>query len=109
MRVTLPVIVTITPYTADSYHDRAMYFARRGFAFALVDSRGRGNSEGMWEPAPRNAHEPQDGYDVVEWLVARPWSNGTVGKLGGSFAGTNQWLTAKAFPRHLATIVPAAA
>jgi predicted acyl esterase len=42
----LPVIFTLTPYIADSYHDRAWYFSRRGFVFVLVDARGRGSSEG---------------------------------------------------------------
>jgi hypothetical protein len=39
-----PVIFTLTPYISDSYHARAAYFASHGYAFALVDVRGRGNS-----------------------------------------------------------------
>src|SRR5256886_14084510 len=39
-----PVIFTLTPYISDSYHARAAYFASHGYAFALVDIRGRGNS-----------------------------------------------------------------
>ena len=35
----LPVIFTMTPYISDTYHDRAMYFARNGYVFALVDVR----------------------------------------------------------------------
>ena len=31
----LPVIFTFTPYIADSYHDRAMFFAKNGYVFAL--------------------------------------------------------------------------
>src|SRR3712207_4329451 len=31
-----PAIVTITPYTADNYHDRAMYFAQNGYVFVIV-------------------------------------------------------------------------
>ena len=46
----LPAVVTITPYVSDTYHDRGMYFARRGYVFAIVDVRGRGNSEGVFEP-----------------------------------------------------------
>ncbi|HQR49918.1 MAG TPA: CocE/NonD family hydrolase, partial [Steroidobacteraceae bacterium] len=42
----LPVIFTLTPYIADSYHARAMYFAQHGYVFVLVDVRGRGNSGG---------------------------------------------------------------
>src|SRR5579885_244955 len=33
----LPAVFTMTPYISDNYHDRAMYFARNGYAFALVD------------------------------------------------------------------------
>ncbi|MGE0554050.1 MAG: CocE/NonD family hydrolase [Gemmatimonadales bacterium] len=101
-----PVIFTLTPYIADSYHDRAMYFARHGYVFALVDVRGRGNSGGAFEPM---ANEAKDGHDVVEWLAAQPWSNGKVTMWGGSYAGFDQWSTLKEFPPHLATIVPAAA
>jgi len=102
----LPVIFTLTPYLADSYLDRALYFARNGYVFALVDVRGRGNSGGTFEPF---ANEARDGYDVVEWLARQPWSNGKVAMWGGSYAGFDQWSTAKERPPHLATIVPAAA
>ena len=44
----LPVVFTLTPYIADTYHERALYFARHGYVFALVDTRGRGNSEGRF-------------------------------------------------------------
>jgi uncharacterized protein len=101
-----PVILTLTPYISDSYHDRAAYFASHGYVFALVDVRGRGNSGGEFEPF---AQEPRDGHDVVEWLARQPFCNGKVAMWGGSYAGFDQWATAKEFPPHLATIVPAAA
>ena len=102
----LPVIFTLTPYIADSYEDRALYFARHGYVYALVDVRGRGDSEGVFDPF---AQEARDGYDAVEWLARQPWSNGKVAMWGGSYAGFDQWTTAKELPPHLATIVPAAA
>jgi putative CocE/NonD family hydrolase len=102
----LPVIFTMTPYISDTYHDRAMYFARNGYIFALVDVRGRGNSGGEFEPF---ANDARDGYDVVEWLAKQSWCNGKVAMWGGSYAGFNQWATLKEFPPHLTTIVPAAA
>ncbi len=101
-----PVIFTLTPYISDTYHDRAAYFASHGYAFALVDVRGRGNSGGEFEPF---ANEPRDGHDVVEWLAQQPFCDGKVAMWGGSYAGFDQWATAKEFPLHLATIVPAAA
>jgi hypothetical protein len=100
-----PAIFTLTPYLADSYHDRAYYFSQRGYAFLLVDCRGRGNSEGEFEPF---VNEAWDGHDVVEWVSKQPWCNGQVTMWGGSYAGFNQWMTLKEFPKQLKTIVPAA-
>ncbi len=101
-----PVIFTLTPYISDTYHARAAYFASHGYAFALVDARGRGNSSGDFEPF---AQEPRDGHDVIEWLAVQSFCNGKVAMWGGSYAGFDQWATAKELPAHLATIVPAAA
>jgi len=102
----MPVIFTLTPYISDTYHPRAAYFASQGYVFALVDVRGRGNSGGEFEPF---AQEPRDGHDVVEWLARQPFCEGKVAMWGGSYAGFDQWATAKELPPHLATIVPAAA
>jgi hypothetical protein len=102
----LPLIFTFTPYIGDSYTDRAMYFASKGYVYALVDVRGRGNSEGAFEPF---ANEGKDGYDATEWFAKQSYCNGKVAMWGGSYAGFDQWTVAKEFPPHLATIVPAAA
>lgn len=102
----LPLVFTFTPYIGDSYTDRAMYFASHGYVYALVDVRGRGNSEGDFEPF---ANEGKDGYDVTEWFAKQNYCNGKVAMWGGSYAGFDQWTVAKEFPAHLATIVPAAA
>jgi putative CocE/NonD family hydrolase len=101
----VPAVFTLTPYISDSYHPRAYYFAKRGYAFVLVDCRGRGNSEGEFEPF---VNEGLDGHDVVEWLAAQPWCDGSVAMWGGSYAGFDQWMSLKEFPPHLRTIVPAA-
>src|SRR2546423_9762842 len=101
-----PVVFTLTPYISDSYHARAAYFASHGYVFALVDVRGRGNSAGEFEPF---AQEPRDGHDVEEWLAQQSFCDGKVAMWGGSYAGFDQWATAKELPPHLATIVPAAA
>jgi putative CocE/NonD family hydrolase len=106
MEVPLPVIFTLTPYISDSYHERAYYFSQNQYVFVLVDARGRGSSEGSFNPFMQEA---KDGYDVVEWLAQQSWSNGKVTMWGGSYAGYNQWATLKEFPPHLKTIVPAAA
>jgi putative CocE/NonD family hydrolase len=102
----VPVIFTFTPYIGDSYTDRAVYFAKHGYVYALVDVRGRGNSGGEFWPFE---NEGRDGYDVVEWLAKQPYCNGKVTMWGGSYAGFDQWTVLKEFPPHLATIVPVAA
>jgi uncharacterized protein len=101
----LPVIVDLTPYISDDYHARGKYFSQNGYVYAIVDCRGRGSSEGQFDPLNQEA---KDGYDLVEWMAAQPFCNGKVTMWGGSYSGYNQWATAKEFPPHLATIVPVA-
>jgi putative CocE/NonD family hydrolase len=101
-----PVILTLTPYVSDRFEDVGAYFARHGYAFAIVDDRGRGNSDGrfsLW------TEDGPDGHDVVEWLAAQPWSNGQVVMWGGSYGGKNQWMIAGERPRGLMAIAPASA
>jgi putative CocE/NonD family hydrolase len=102
----LPVILTLTPYIADTYHDDALYFAQNGYVFVMVDVRGRGNSQGIFTPF---LQEAKDGYDIVAWLARQSWSNGSIAMNGASYDGYDQWATAKEFPPNLKTIVPTAA
>jgi putative CocE/NonD family hydrolase len=101
----LPVIFMFTPYPDDTSHPSASYFARRGFVYAYVDVRGRGDSDGDFVPFEPDA---QDGYDVTEWLAKQSWSNGKVAMFGGSYAGGDQWQVAGAHPPHLVAIAPVA-
>ena len=102
----LPVILERTPY--DKYTagqvTKARYFARRGYVCAIQDVRGRFQSEGDWHPF---AKEAPDGYDTVEWLGTRGWSDGKVGTMGGSYAGSDQSALATLNPSHLATMIVA--
>jgi putative CocE/NonD family hydrolase len=101
-----PCLFNLSPYMAQTYHEWGTYFAEHGIAFVAVDVRGRGDSGGVFRPM---IQEAKDGYDVTEWLAARPYCNGKVGMWGGSYTGYDQWATAKEKPPHLVTIVPAAA
>jgi len=101
----VPAIFTLTPYIGDSYHPRASYFSQNGYGFALVDCRGRGNSEGKFVPF---FNEARDGHDIVEWLAKQSWCDGQVTMWGGSYGGFDQWMTLREFSKHLKTIVPAA-
>lgn len=81
----------------------AKFFARRGYAVALVDSRGRGRSEGQWVPY---VNEAQDGYDAQQWLGKRPWCNGKIGMFGQSYNGFTQVVSATLGSPYLKCLVP---
>jgi uncharacterized protein len=98
-----PVILMRTPYKKEFIELKARYYARRGYAVVVQDVRGRFASAGLWEPF---VHEPEDGYDSVEYLAALPWSSGRVGMLGPSYLGWAQWWAASLNPPHLVTIIP---
>lgn len=101
----LPVIFWMTPYIADLSHARGMYFARNGYVFAVVDTRGRGSSGGQFDPF---ANEASDGPELVRWFARQPWSNGKVGLWGGSYGGFFQWAIAKNRPAELVSMAPVA-
>lgn len=98
-----PVILQRTPYKKEMLELQAKYYARRGYAYAAQDVRGRFSSGGLWEPF---VNEGDDGFDTVEWLAAQPWSSGKVGMIGGSYDAVAQWYAASRRPPHLVTIVP---
>jgi hypothetical protein len=80
-----PVVLNRTPYTkaGGSTVKIAQYFASHGYVYVAMDVRGRGDSDGKFEPY-RN--DGQDGYDAIEWLAMQPWSTGKVGTIGGSYS-----------------------
>jgi putative CocE/NonD family hydrolase len=100
-----PVILIRTPYNnnGEAYVEDAVFFAQRGYAVVVQDTRGRFDSEGVWTPF---AHEAQDGYDAQEWCGTQPWSTGKVGTSGGSYVALTQWLPAPLRNRHLAAMAP---
>jgi putative CocE/NonD family hydrolase len=104
-RASSPALFILTPYTAQSWHEFAMYFAERGYAFLSVDVRGRGNSDGIFDP---NSHEAEDGFDVTEWIARQSFCDGQVGMWGGSYSGFAQWATVRNRPPSLKTIAPTA-
>ncbi len=101
-----PGILVLTPYdnNSASLRQRAAWFARRGFAVALADARGRYDSEGQWDPFDHR--HKSDGHALVEWLARQPWCSGKVGMMGPSYLGWTQWWTATQAPPSLAAIAP---
>ena len=98
------VILERTPYdkAASRKVTEGKYFARRGYVCVFQDVRGRFKSEGEWYAF---AKEAPDGYDTVEWLGVQPWSDGQLGTMGGSYAGSDQAALATLDPPHLATMI----
>ena len=115
--VRVPVILQLTPYhvlyraldtnEANLPSGDASLFVPKGYAYVVADVRGTYNSGGCWDYG--GVKERRDGYDLVEWLGTRPWSNGKVAMTGASYDGTTANAAAVERPPHLATIVPISA
>ena len=107
LKVKVPTVLTLTQYDIDGgrHGDSAGYYARRGYAFVQAYVRGRGRSGGV-KSDNLGVQVGRDGYDLVEWIAAQPWSDGRVVMFGGSFVGMTQWQTASQLPPHLAAIAP---
>jgi len=102
-----PVILIRTPYSnGDENNSEGHFFAKRGYAVVIQDTRGRFESEGEFNPF---FNEAQDGYDAQEWAGTQPWSNGKIGTSGGSYVGCTQWLPAPMASKHLLAMFPIAA
>ncbi len=69
------------------------FFTSDGYAIVLVDVRGTGASFGT-RPYPWSRDEITDGSEIVDWIVAQPWSNGKVGAIGTSYVGATAELVA---------------
>lgn len=73
-----------------------------GYVAARVNFRGAQLSEGTWRGyRALGWGEQQDGYDLVEWFAAQPWSTAKVGTFGGSQGGFAQNFLAVTQPPHL--------
>ena len=95
--------MTRTPYNKDGVGGEGRYYAERGYVVVANDVRGRYASEGTWRLI---ADDPQDGFDVVEWIARQEWSDGKVGTFGTSYPGGTQHALAEMNPPHLTTMVP---
>jgi putative CocE/NonD family hydrolase len=98
-----PALLTRTPYNKDGVASEGRYYAERGYVVVANDVRGRYQSEGSWRLI---VDDPQDGYDVVEWIARQDWSDGKVGTFGTSYPGGTQHALAEMNPPHLTTMIP---
>jgi len=99
-----PAVVVRTPYgkAGDTQSKRGAMLARAGYVSVLADVRGRGDSDGAFEPY-RN--DGPDGADVIAWAAAQEWCTGAVATYGGSYGARIQWLTALEQPPALRAMV----
>jgi uncharacterized protein len=99
-----PAVVLRTPYgrAGEMQTRRADAFAKAGYCACWVDVRGRGDSEGTFDPY-RN--DGRDGADVVAWAADQEWCDGSVATYGGSYSGRIQWLTALHRPPALKAMI----
>jgi len=88
-----PTILVQTPYrkSGAGVAEGNTIFPSNGYAMIVVDVRGTGSSEGVWDSF--GAREQQDGAALVQWAASRPFSNGIVGLSGVSYSAINQFLT----------------
>jgi predicted acyl esterase len=99
-----PAILMRTPYgKPDEKSGDAKRYTVAGYAMVVQDCRGRGKSEGVWNPF---RYDVEDGLDTQEWVGQQAWCNGSIGTAGGSYVGWTQWAPAPKESRYLKTMVP---
>ncbi len=98
------IVLGRTPYNKNNEQTARLgrLFSSHGYAFAMMDVRGRGDSDGAFTPYSADA---QDGVDAIAWAAAQEWSSGKVATIGGSYGGLIQWLTAVQRPPALAAMI----
>ena len=63
---TFPVILVRSPYgKGDVKNGDGLFYASSGYVFISQDCRGKGASQGQWEPF---ANEDADGRDTQKWV-----------------------------------------
>lgn len=74
------------------------FFNHKGYAYVHVEVRGSGASFGVHQ-TEYSLDEVADYAAILDWIVAQPWSNGNVGSIGVSYAGTTaELMTTNAHP-----------
>lgn len=74
-------------------------WGRGRYATVHMSLRGTGCSGGSFDLFDRRS--AQDGYEVIQWIASRPWSNGKVAIWGHSYSGLTGWLVASTRPPAL--------
>jgi len=77
----------------------------RGYALIYTDVRGTGASFGS-RIKPFSEEEVRDGYDIVDWIIAQPWSDGNVVSKGISYTATTAELFARNNHHAIKAVMP---
>jgi putative CocE/NonD family hydrolase len=100
-RSRLPTILVLTPYyrrfklragapaTTEGSPNAGKWrdlFVARGYAVVVCDVRGTGASFGTRDSF-RSPAERDDYREIADWIVAQPWSDGSIGATGISYVG----------------------
>ncbi|TNF88196.1 MAG: CocE/NonD family hydrolase [Gammaproteobacteria bacterium] len=105
----VPAILEYIPYRKRDFmrlRDEPIhhYFAEHGYAAVRVDLRGSGDSDGVLDDEYLPL-EQEDAIEVIAWLVAQPWCDGSVGMTGISWGGFNSLQVAAHRPPALKAII----
>ena len=99
-----PVLLTRSPYGNGGKGSHfAQYFVTLGYVVIAQDTRGRYESEGVFDALQSEA---LDGYDIQQWVGKQSWCNGKIGTYGGSYVGFTQWMPAPLQSPYLVTMMP---
>jgi predicted acyl esterase len=106
--VPVPAILEYLPYrlndgTVASDHQQMTWFAQNGYAGVRVDIRGSGESDGVLHDE-YTAIEHADCVEVIAWIAAQGWCDGSVGMMGYSWSGFNSLQVAALRPPALKAI-----
>lgn len=89
-----PVILQRTPYGPVEFPESdvaAEIFAKRGYAYCVVRCRGTGGSDGRIAAFEQ---ETEDGLEVIDYIAALDWCDGSIATYGASYMGHSQWAVA---------------
>lgn len=102
-----PTILIQTPYNKNNFRNGLplgflQNLESSPYSWVVVDWRGFYGSFAATVASPNRG---QDGYDVMEWIVAQSWSNDKIGTWGPSALGGAQYNTMKEnHPNHTCAV-----